>query len=138
MSITLALRAGIAVGNKIFLAGGEENFTCNAPYPHNLSSNVEIRDINTQNSSFDCLFQPNSWPGVRHGNRQNNVVIKDNKIVFFAGESNSDKFDIYDITGNTWSIGSIGGFGPNQSVAIISINNTIYVANWGEVWKLEF
>ena len=143
MSIPLALRAGIAVGNKIFLAGGEENFICNAPYPHNLSSNVEIRDINTQNSSFDCLFQPNSWPGVRHGNRQNNVVVKDNKIVFFDGENSSDKFDIYDITNNTWSIGSLilsspGQGGPGHSMAIISISNTIYVANWGQVWKLEF
>ena len=80
---------------------------------------------------------------MAHGNTQNNVVVKDNKIVFFSGENGSDKFDIYDITNNTWSIGSLilgspGQGGPGQSVAIISINNTIYVANWGEVWKLEF
>ena len=137
MSIPLAFRAGIAVDNKIFLAGGE-SFTCTVPYSHNLSSNVEIIDINSQNSSFDCLFQPNSWPGIAHGNKQNNVVVKDNKIVFVTGENSGDKFDIYDVTSNTWSIGSPIWNGPGHSVAIISINNIIYVANWGEVWKLEF
>jgi len=136
MSIPLTYRAGISINNKIFLAGGE-NFICN-PYTHNLSSNVEILDINAQTSSFACLFQPNAWPGDRYGNQQTNAVLKDNKIIFFAGEASPDKFDIYDIATQTWLIGSLSVIYSQYRVSIISINNTIYVADGGEVWKLEF
>ena len=73
------------------------------------------------------------------------AVVKDNKILFLrnGGWTDSDKFDIYDIISNTWSIGvlpyKIGG------ASIISVNNTIYVAGVSingvlsnKVWKLEF
>ncbi|MDP9229719.1 MAG: hypothetical protein M3O67_03480 [Bacteroidota bacterium] len=101
---------------------------------------VEIRDMNSGSSSFGCLFQPNAFLSA---------VLKNNKIVFFTSQeewpaSNAkDKFDIYDITTNTWSIGVLP-----QSIygaSIISINNTIYVAGGyvngflsNQVWKLEF
>ena len=68
------------------------------------------------------------------------AVVKDNKILFLNG---SDKFDVYDIISNTWSIGvlpyKIGG------ASIISANNNIYVTGVSingvlsdKVWKLEF
>ena len=74
------------------------------------------------------------------------AVVKDNKILFLRNDAalaDSDKFDVYDIISNTWSIGvlpyKIGG------ASIISVNNTTYVAGVSingvlsnKVWKLEF
>ena len=73
------------------------------------------------------------------------AVVKDNKILFLRNGdlADSDKFDIYDIISNTWSIGvlpyKIGG------ASIISVNNTTYVVGVSingvlsnKVWKLEF
>ena len=122
--------AGIAVNNKIYWAGGEvyENL------PENINQ-VEIKDINAQTSSLECLFQPNAFFSA---------VAKSNKIVFFTGWGVAqNKFDIYDVTTSSWSIGVL-----NQNIydaAIISVNNTIYVAGGevngvlsNQVWKLEF
>ena len=71
------------------------------------------------------------------------AVLKNNQIVFFTGSGVSNKFDIYDIVNDSWSIGSL-----NQNIigaAVISVNNTIYVAGGtlngslsGIVWRLEF
>ena len=70
------------------------------------------------------------------------AVVQDNKILFMSFDD-SDKFDIYDIISNTWSIGVLpykiaGG-------SIISVNNTTYIAGISingvlsnKVWKLEF
>jgi len=58
----------------------------------------------------------------------------------------NNKFDIYDVTTKTWSIGLL----PVNIIgaSIISVNNTIYVAGGqtedglyipsNQVWKLEF
>ena len=72
-------------------------------------------------------------------------VVKDNKILFLRNGDleGSDKFAVYDVVSNTWSIGvlpyRIGG------ASIISVNNTTYVAGLSingvlsnKVWKLEF
>jgi N-acetylneuraminic acid mutarotase len=96
---------------------------------------VEIRDENTHSSVSACLFQPNS---------RFEVVAKNNKIVFFTGTGiEKNKFDIYDISSNTWSIGEL-----SQNIvgaSLISVNNIIYVAGGyingvlsNKVWKLEF
>lgn len=125
--------AAIAVNDKIYWAGGRTN--TNSELYFKLSDIVDIRDINTQTTSFDCLFQPNS---------HFDAVLKNNKIVFFTGRGGiKNKFDIYDITSNTWSIGvlPVNIYGAS----IISVNNSIYVAGGyvngilsNVVWKLEF
>jgi len=140
LSIARGFMAGIAVGTKIYWAGGlykqpDDAFT-------NL---VEIRDVNSGSSTFSCLFQPDAF---------SSAVLKNNKIVFFtAGEDMPtrwtgappvhNKFDIYDITTNSWSVGVL----PQSmyGTSIISVNNTIYVAGGfvngvlsNKVWKLEF
>ena len=120
--------AAIAVNNKIYWAGGD------TLYGNNTNS-VEIRDANTQTSTFACLFQPN---------RVFDAVLKNNKIVFFTGEGEvKNKFDIYDLTTNTWSIGVLSQ--NIEGASIISVNNIIYVAGGSvngvlsnQVWKLEF
>jgi hypothetical protein len=123
---------GIAVSNKNYWAGGW--YYSQANYV-NVTNHVEIRDENTHSSVSACLFQPNS---------RFEVVAKNNKIVFFTGTGiEKNKFDIYDISSNTWSIGEL-----SQNIvgaSLISINNTIYVAGGyingvlsNKVWKLEF
>ena len=62
---------------------------------------------------------------------------------FTVGGVVKNKFDIYDVTTNSWSIGLL----PLKiySSSIISVNNTIYVAGGyvdgvltNQVWKLGF
>jgi N-acetylneuraminic acid mutarotase len=66
------------------------------------------------------------------------------KLFFFTGTGiEKNKFDIYDISSNTWSIGEL-----SQNIvgaSLISVNNIIYVAGGyingvlsNKVWKLEF
>ena len=124
--------SGIAVANKIYWAGGGSNNI----FENNASAQVEIRDINTSASSLSCLFQSNKWSS-------NAAVLKDNKIIFFTGTgAETNKFDIYDISNNTWSIGLLNQ--PVGASAIISLNNTIYVKGGNnteggiQVWRLEF
>lgn len=131
--------AAVASGNKIFWAGGFQN--------NNVSPvcNVEIKDVNTHSSSTASLFMPGVW-NATYGS---NAVIKNNKIVFVRlragnfGSHYSDKFDIYDITSDSWSIGVLPHLIAGAS--IISVNNIIYIAGGSvddvfsnEVWKLEF
>ena len=120
--------ASIAFAGKIYWAGGRTS-------GNTTSSQVEIKDVNTQSSVLSCLFQPIG---------EFDAVEKNNKIIFFTGAGAvKNKFDIYDVTTNTWSIGVL----PQeiQLVSIISVNNTIYVAGgytpgvfFNKVWKLEF
>jgi hypothetical protein len=130
LSATKGAHAGVAVNNKIYWAGGRGDGGSN----YYGCCVVEIKDVNTQTSSFSNLFQPNAYF---------EAVLKDNKIVFFTGAGNStNKFDIYDTSNNSWSIGAL----PNNiSGSIISVNNTIYIAGAvidgvlsNQVWKLEF
>jgi PKD domain/Kelch motif len=117
--------SGIAVGNKIYWAGGYNG--------QSELCKVEIRDLNTQTTSFEYL----SFPAAVK------AILRDNKIIFHR--SWDSKFDIYDVNMNTWSLGVM----PINIVgaAIISVNNTIYIAGGytgdyniisTEVWKLEF
>ncbi len=128
-----AAMSSIIVGNKIYWAGGvNENRHDNNNYYWIWTPNVEIKDINTGISIATCLFQPNLWLW------NNAAVQKNDKIVFFTGSDMNavqNKFDIYDISTNSWSIGLL----PQNIVgAIISINNTIYVSGGSQIWKLEF
>jgi len=78
------------------------------------------------------------------------AVTKGDNIIFFTGAGTgspgfeSDHFEIYNITTDTWSTAVL-----NQKIfisAIISVNNTIYVAGgtndfgatFNQVWKLVF
>ena len=122
----MASLSGIASGDKIYWAAG---------------CNVEVKNVNTGNSTNAYLFQPGRW-SIDDGQ---NAVLKDNKIIFFRHTIPTNKFDIYDIATNTWSIGVL----PQNNIeysSIIAVNNTIYIAGgWevnggqtNQVWKLEF
>jgi N-acetylneuraminic acid mutarotase len=118
--------AGVVANDKIFWAGGKTGY-----FPNITSScKVEIRNVSNGSVSIQQL----SKPGPRTG------VIKNNQLIFYAGD---DKFDVYDVATDKWSIGmlpmSVSG------ASIISVNNTIYLAGGAangvlsyKVWKLEF
>lgn len=131
MSESKSNMASIASDNKIYWAGGAFNYGQSTRQ----SKLVEIRDVSTQISTFACLFQPNA--GFH-------AVSRNDKIVFFTGSGDvTNKFDIYNSSTDTWSIGVLNQ--NIRSAAIISVNNTIYVAGGyidgvmsSQVWKLEF
>ena len=133
-----ASMGSISANNKIYWGGG---FVIGAN-PNNgyIATNlVEIRDLATNITSFDCLSQAKG---------EYTAVRKDNKIIFFPPFDGTDfnnptKFDIYDLPTNTWSIGIL----PVNifAASIISVNNIIYLAGGlvngvlsNQVWKLAF
>jgi len=132
-----AAHAGIVAGNKIFWAGGIFNNNGLGPWP---SNHVEIQDINTGVISFACFIPKTNF----------NAVIRNDNIIFFpgsigGGQVSGSQFDIYNTTTNQWSTGELNR--ELYDAAIISVNNTIYLAGgrdqaWGpyfnNVWKLEF
>lgn len=127
----------VAVNDKIYLAGGQK-------HPLDDASNtcdVEIIDVNTGSSIIESLSQPAKW-NIHFGQ---NIVVKDNKIIFlrFDGGANANNFDIYNINTKSWSIGVLPQAIPGEA-SVISINNTIYIAGGfvngtmsDAVWKLE-
>ncbi len=136
--------AGINTGSNIFWAGGMITNPGNVG-PQYHSCAVEIKDVNNQSISLAYLYQPMDFY-ICAGQ---NAVVKENKIVFFTGSrylytpGDKQKFDIYDVSTNTWAVGllpvSIDG------ASIISVNNVIYVAGGivngvlsNQVYKLEF
>ncbi|HSU28874.1 MAG TPA: PKD domain-containing protein [Chitinophagaceae bacterium] len=116
--------ASIAENNQIYWAGGD-----------NIGLSVEIFDPASQTSSLTCLSQPVY---------DCKVVRKFNKLIFFAPSGiETNKFDIYDLSTHTWSIGLLDR--QMYGASIIAVNNIVYVAGGivnnvlsNQVWKLEF
>lgn len=125
MKNTMGAVTGVAVDNRIFWAA---------------ECTVEIKNTQTGNSTNTSLFSSAYW----QSDDGQSAVVKNNKIVFFRYNSGTETwFDIYDIATNTWAIGEL----PMKvaSGAIVSVNNTIYLAGGivngaitDQVWKLEF
>ncbi len=135
LSMPRGLNGAISANNKIYWGGG---FVIDAASPDgNITNSVEIRDLATNTTSFDCLSEPKAWL---------TAVRKDNKIIFFGGQyygTSNARFDIYDLTTNSWSIGVMPQNLLNPS--IISYNNILYVAGgtingvwFNQLCKLEF
>jgi len=123
--------ASTTINGKLFWAGGITS--------DGITNEVEMEDlIGPTGTTFSCLFQPNSFG-------YHSIGKLNNKIAFFVWDGTTkNKFDIYDIITNTWSIGVLDrDITPSL---IISVNNTIYVAGgvgspngyYNQVWKLVF
>ena len=129
--------AGISANGKLYWAGGQTG-SYNTSF--NPSCLVEIQDLNTGSNSIQQLSGPTDW----FINGGQNAVVKNGKLIFLGSQQQAtNKFDIYDPSTNTWSIGVLPVNISNAS--IISVNNTIYVAGGyvsgilsNQVWKLEF
>jgi N-acetylneuraminic acid mutarotase len=85
-----------------------------------------------------CLFQPNSFSYHSYGK-------VGNKLVFFVWDGKvKSRFDIFDISTNSWLIGVLDQ--PVTPSLVITVNNTIYVVGgygnsngyYDQVWKLDF
>jgi hypothetical protein len=123
--------AAVAAGNKIYWAGGKYSKANNTLIT---SGQVEIRDVNTGISSFHTIYPRSEF----------SAVVKGNYIVFFTGRyGEGTYFDVYNFSTDTWLSGQL----PKKinDAAIISVNNTIYVAGGfvdgvlsSQVWKMEF
>jgi hypothetical protein len=128
--------SSIAIGNKIYWAGGVNwdlgTFTCT----------VEIFDITNGTSTFSNLHKE-TWFYYNAG--QQAVINNSNKIGFCGTPWAYDKFDIYDLNSNTWSIGKLPS--SFQNCCFIKANNKIYMAGGydvsagglsNKVWSLNF
>jgi N-acetylneuraminic acid mutarotase len=112
-----------ALNDKVFWAGGTTG-----SYPNlTASCNVDIKNVKTGEVSIQKLSSPGGGA----------AVIKNNQVIFY---SRGDRFDLYDVATDKWSIGVLpAGFSGG---AIISINSTIYIISYTgsavKVWKLDF
>jgi gliding motility-associated-like protein len=116
----------IYANNKIYWAGGFEWDPVINDY--SASKVVEIRDLPTNTTSFDCLSQPRA---------DISVCRKDNKLFFFNGDYyiwGLNNFDIYDLVSNSWSIGIL----PQNIIGrVISYGNNIYLTDGTQAWKMD-
>jgi hypothetical protein len=135
MQVPRAYHSAAAVNDILYFAGGSDARN---------STNCSVETLNTITGARTLmnLFGPASW-SIDDGQ---NAVVKNNKIIFLRhkGGADANKFDIYDIQTNTWSIGVLHQPIPTGA-SVISVNNTIYVAGGSvngvlinHVWKLEF
>ncbi len=120
----------VGLRGKVMWAGGTT--------PGGVTNSVEVLDVNNQSTSYSCLFQPNSFSYQSLGK-------SNERLVFFVWNGVSkDRFDMYDVVNDTWSIGVL-----DQAIRpslVISVNNEIYVVGalaggngyYDQVWKLVF
>jgi hypothetical protein len=105
--------ASIAVGNKIFWAGG---WNRNVDGFFQSSDQVEIRDTETGISTYTCL----SWRSSHF-----NAVLRGDEIVFYRAPTTDYKsVDIYNVATGTWSVGTLSE--DMHEREIISVNNKLY------------
>jgi K319-like protein len=114
----------ILANNKIYWAGGYLfdpvllDF-----YP---TSSVEIKDLATNATTFDCLSAPRTYI---------TALKQNNNILFFGEQGPENTFDIYDLSSGSWSIGKL----PQRVRGpFICYNNIIYCIDDGHVWRLDF
>jgi len=143
LNIPKAFHAAIFKNGKIYWAGGATHINYQGGIGNEdlITCQVEIRDANTQVSSFTNLSYPKYFT---------EVFEKNNRLLFlslYSGWGHWQDFDIYDVTSGNWLVGQLLQSTSGSSYAsMISVNNTIYVAGGiapnnvlsNQVWKLEF
>lgn len=85
---------------------------------------AEIWSIANGASSISCLSYPRYSPTAVASN--NDIVFFTPGFTFMDQKTFSEKFDIYNVQTGKWSIGLLPQ--PMFGVAIINVNNTIYIA----------
>ncbi|HEX5653626.1 MAG TPA: PKD domain-containing protein, partial [Chitinophagaceae bacterium] len=87
-----AAMGSISANNKIYWGGGVV-ISANPVIGYEPTNLVEIRDLASNTTSFNCLCEPKE---------EVTAVRKDNKIIFF-GTGSISRFDIFDLATNSWS-----------------------------------
>ena len=110
--------ATIAVGNKIFFAGGANG---DGAFD-TLFSTVDIYDASTGNWSVTNLSKPRAYIAA---------AAVGNKVFFAGGEKDwdyqtSNTVDIYDMANNKWSAHSLSE--ARAYISAVSVNNKVYFA----------
>ncbi|HET6766135.1 MAG TPA: hypothetical protein VFH08_02010, partial [Chitinophagaceae bacterium] len=137
LSTPRAYHAAIFNNGKIYWAGGSTLSDVNGDCCDSLTCNVEIKDINTQASSFSSLSYPKCV---------SIAFEKNNKIGFFGnplgpnvniGCQSIQHFDVYDLSSNSWSVGIFPQI-ISSYASILSVNNTIYIASHDSQVNCDF
>lgn len=142
LSQTTGYMSSIYLEGKIYWAGGAILYH-EPTWDHAYTCKVEIRDVNTQTSSFTNLSQPGGF-----NFNAEKAIYYNSKILFFGSTgdvTSTNSFDIYDPQNDTWSIGK---FPPDVFVAsTVLVNNALYAVGHldnanrslsDRVWKLQF
>lgn len=119
-------RMGNIVANNKLYCGGGWIWDSTANW-WNSTNSVEIRDLANNTITFDCLSEPRV---------EVTALRKDNNIVFTSSWDDVHTLDILDLSTNSWAIGVL----PQilKWPVYFSYNNTIYVTEGNQVWRLEF
>jgi kelch-like protein 20 len=107
-------------------AGIKGTFLNNNIYWAGSGCNVEIKIINSGSNTNALL----SRPDVQYS------VVKDGKVIFLRYSNSSNTIEVYNPVTNTWSIALLPQSLPGGA-AIISVNNTIYIAG-GSIGCIPF
>jgi N-acetylneuraminic acid mutarotase len=110
--------AGVAIGGKILWAGGYAGIGGNPTYP-GLTCKVQVTDAGAQSYSTSYLSCPTRV----------NAFPKDNKIIYFSSYLNTcdaTRFDIYNPSTNTWSVGVLPIY--REAASVIAVNDDVYLA----------
>jgi hypothetical protein len=119
--------SAIAVDDKVYIAGG-----VNRDWGQ-VSSDVEIINVNTLSHTHLCLPQAKTWGA-------NAVALKNDLIIFFTGNAlDNSRFDIYNTRTGEWFMSSVPGsilekYGDRAKIA--SVNNDLFVLVNTELYKL--
>ncbi|HEV8285703.1 MAG TPA: PKD domain-containing protein [Chitinophagaceae bacterium] len=120
----------IPASNKIFFVGGE-----NMTGPPFWSDLVDVYDVVTGSHTIHHMS------GIPNNSYNNNIVIKDNKILFLIISANSFKIEMFDLNTDAWSVCEIPGYIQaigsigNKAFGALGFQNGSYN---NHVWKLEF
>jgi N-acetylneuraminic acid mutarotase len=126
-----ASHAGIVMDDKLLWVAGSTS-----PYQsgYSLSNQVEINDLSTGVTTFECIRPKAMF----------STVITNDEVIFFTGFSRGSGkyFDVYNKNSRSWSVGVL----PVEihGSAVISAGNAIYIAGGkvdgaysDQVWILE-
>jgi N-acetylneuraminic acid mutarotase len=127
--------SGYYLDGKMYWAGGrirdkEGDFT-------DYTCKVEIRDVNTQTSSFTNFSRVMGF-----SSDYTQPLLYNHKLIY----STPDKLEIYDPQSNTWSIGDVPS--GNYVESMVSVNNALYAVGFvttgpgkkiaNQIWQLLY
>ncbi len=123
--------AAVLVDNKILIAGGVTGIWRN----DRISSNVEVTTLPRMAPSIPCLANATVWYASEAS------AIKNGSVIFYLGGSlEKRKFNIYNPQTAAWSLGvhNFDVLGQNESAALATLNEQVYVLKGNSLFKLDY
>jgi hypothetical protein len=119
------------VNDKLLIAGGFAGVDPN----ERITSSVEIITLPTMQRSSTCLAGETAW----YGNQT--TALKNGSVIFYLGEGGDKrKFNIYNPQTGAWSLGvhASAVLAQNESAAVATINNQVYVLKGNTLFTLHY